>query len=68
MKRRLDGFVQIGLGIALLLVLILSPFSSTSPDGLDKVGIEKGFAEKGGEWTFWKHAPLHDYAIPWNRP
>jgi len=64
-KGRLDGIVLIGLGIALLLVLALSPFSSTSPDGLEKVGIEKGFAEKGGEWTLWKHAPLHDYTIPW---
>ena len=65
MKRRFDGFVWIGLGIAFLMALFLSPFASTSPDGLEKVGLEMGFAEKGGEGTLWKHAPLRDYAIPW---
>lgn len=64
MKRRLDGIVLIGLGIALLLVLILSPFSSPSPDGLEKVAETKGFAEQGESWKFWKYGPLTDYAIP----
>jgi len=64
MKRRLDGFVLIGLGITLLLVLILSPFSSTSPDGLEKVAETKRFTEQGGSSKFWKYAPLTDYAIP----
>jgi cobalt/nickel transport protein len=64
MKRRLDGVVLIGLGIALLLVLILSPFSSPSPDGLEKVAETKGFAEQGESWKFWKYAPLTDYIIP----
>ena len=65
MKRQLDGFVWIGLGIALILALFLSPFASTSPDGLEKVAETKGFAEKGETWKFWKHAPLPDYNIPW---
>ncbi len=65
MKSRLDGFILIGLGISLLLALFLSPFASTSPDGLEKVAEMKGFSEKGESWTFWKHAPLPDYAIPW---
>ena len=65
MKRQLDGFGWIGLGIALILALFLSPFASTSPDGLEKVAETKGFAEKGGSWKFWKHAPLSDYIIPW---
>jgi len=65
MKRQLDGFVWIGLGIALILALFLSPFTSTSPDGLEKVAETKGFAEKGETWKFWKHAPLPDYNIPW---
>jgi cobalt/nickel transport protein len=64
MKRRFDGFVWIGLGIALLLALFLSPFASTSPDGLEKVAETKGFAEKGEDWKFWKYAPLTDYVIP----
>jgi len=65
MKRRLDGFVWIGLGIALFLALFLSPFASTSPDGLEKVAETKGFSEKGENWKFWKHAPLSDYTLPW---
>ena len=65
MKRQLDGFVWIGLGIILILALFLSPFASTSPDGLEKVAETKGFAEKGETWKFWKHAPLPDYNIPW---
>jgi len=65
MKRRLDSFIYIGLGIALLLTLLLSPFASPHPDGLEKVAEMKGFSEKGENWKFWKHAPLPDYSIPW---
>ena len=65
MKRRLDGLIWIGLGISLMVALFLSPLASTSPDGLEKVAETKGFAEKGGSWKFWKHAPLSDYTIPW---
>lgn len=65
MKGRFNGFLWIGLGISLLLALFLSPFASTSPDGLEKVAAMKGFSEKGGGWRLWKYAPLSDYAIPW---
>mgnify|MGYP000252833323 CR=1 FL=1 len=65
MKKRLDGFVWIGMGIAFFLVLFLSPFVSTSPDGLEKVAETKGFSGKGEGWKFWKHAPLSDYTLPW---
>lgn len=65
MKRRLHGFILIGLGLSLLMALFLSPFASSSPDGLEKVARMKGFAGKGEGSTFWKYAPLPDYAIPW---
>lgn len=65
MKRRFDGFVWIGLGMALLVALFLSPFASPSPDGLEKVAETKGFSEKGTEWTFWKYAPFSDYTVRW---
>ncbi len=65
MKRQLDGFIYIGLGISLLLALFLSPFASPHPDGLEKVAEKKGFLEKGESWKIWKFAPLPDYAIPW---
>jgi cobalt/nickel transport protein len=65
MKRRLDGFIWVGLGISLLLALFLSPFASPSPDGLEKVAETKGFAEKGESPSLWKHAPFSDYTLPW---
>ena len=65
MKRRIDGFIWVGLGVCLLMALFLSPFASSSPDGLEKVAETKGFASKGEGWKFWKHAPLPDYEIPW---
>jgi cobalt/nickel transport protein len=65
MKRRIDGFILVGLGICLLLALFLSPFASSSPDGLEKVAETKRFASKGEKWKFWKHAPLPDYEISW---
>jgi len=65
MKRRLDGFIWVGLGVSLLLALLLSPFASSSPGGLERVAETKGFAEKGEEWKLWKHAPFSEYTIPW---
>jgi cobalt/nickel transport protein len=65
MKRRLDGLIWIGLGVSLLLALFLSPFASSSPDGLEKVAETKGFLEKAEGWKFWKYAPFSDYAISW---
>lgn len=63
MKARHRGFVWIGLGISLLLALFLSPFASSSPDGLERVAGTKGFAEKGGG-RLWEHAPFKDYRLP----
>jgi cobalt/nickel transport protein len=65
MKRRLDGLIWIGLGVSLLLALFLSPFASSSPDGLEKVAETKGFLEKAEGWKLWKYAPFSEYAIPW---
>jgi cobalt/nickel transport protein len=65
MRRRLDGFIWIGLGVSLLLALFLSPFASSSPDGLEKVAETKGFSERGEGWKGWKYAPFSKYAIPW---
>jgi cobalt/nickel transport protein len=65
MKKRVHGWIWIGLGVSLLLAIFLSPFASSSPDGLERVAEMKGFKEKGEAWKFWKHAPLPDYALPW---
>ncbi len=67
MKTKFNGFVWIGLGVALLVALFLSPFASSSPDGLEKVAQKKGFSEMAERWKFWKHAPLSGYTLPWIR-
>ncbi len=64
MKKRLKGYVFVGLGVSLLLALFLSPFASSRPDGLEKVAAIHGFSEKGEGGSLWKHAPLRDYLFP----
>ncbi len=64
MKKSLEGFIWVGLGLSLLMVLFLSPHGSTSPDGLEKVAEIKGFKDRGEGWTLWNYAPFKDYALP----
>ena len=52
-----------GLLFSLLLALILSPFASRLPDGLERVAEDKGFAEKG-EVEPVIPSPLPDYSWP----
>ena len=64
-RKQLNGYIYIGLGISLLTALLLSPFASPHPDGLKKVADLKGFSGKAEGGTFWKYAPLHDYTFLW---
>ena len=59
-------FIMAGLGVSLLLAVFLSPFASSSPDGLERVAEDKGFLEKAEEpsVTTWNHSPMPDYAFP----
>ncbi len=67
MKRPFDSLIWIGLGLSLLMALFLSPYGSSSPDGLEKVAETKGFQDRGEGWTLWKHAPFKNYTLPWIR-
>lgn len=40
------AFVILGLSIALLVAVFLSPFASSNPDGLDRVSQDYGFDDK----------------------
>lgn len=40
---RMVAFVMSGLGAALLIAVLLSPFASSDPDGLDRVSQDYGF-------------------------
>ena len=55
--------VIFGLLIAVLLAVLISPFASSHPDGLEKVAGDKGFIEKG-EAAPALSSPVPDYAWP----
>ncbi|NPV59413.1 MAG: hypothetical protein HPY75_07095 [Actinobacteria bacterium] len=58
-------FTLAGLALAVALALIISPWASSSPDGLEKVAEDKGFLEKAEETEpAWESAPIPDYAMP----
>lgn len=55
--------ILFGLMVAMVLALILSPFASPWPDGLEKIAGDKGFLEKG-EIEPVLASPIPDYAWP----
>jgi cobalt/nickel transport system permease protein len=54
------GWVAAGLIVALVVVL-LAPFASANPDGLERVAIDMGFIERGADAPY---QILPDYTIP----
>ena len=60
------AWVLAGAGLALAVVLAIfgSPFASSSPDGLEKVAEEKGFAETAAEdKVVWTKSLFPDYKV-----
>ncbi len=55
-------FIGAGLMLALALALFVSPFASSSPDGLNKVAIEKGFDDTAEDHAL-DGSPLAGYAV-----
>ena len=55
--------ILFGLFAALLLAILISPFASSFPDGLERVAEDKGFLEKG-EIEPAMVSPVPDYACP----
>jgi cobalt/nickel transport protein len=51
-------FTISGLGIALLIAVLLSPFASQHPDGLDRVSQDQGFDQKATEQPIAKQLPF----------
>jgi cobalt/nickel transport system permease protein len=54
------GWIVAG-GLASLLVIILAPFASTNPDGLERVAIDLGFMEAARDAPY---EILPDYTVP----
>lgn len=61
-SRTLGPFVAAGLVVGLVLAVLVSPFASSSPDGLEKVAEDQGFAESAGEHGL-AGSPLADYGV-----
>lgn len=55
--------IIIGLLLALFVAVALSPFASSSPDGLEKVAEDKGFLYKAEGKELIK-SPIPDYELP----
>lgn len=62
-RSRVMPFVAGGIVVALALAVFVSPFASASPDGLEHVAEEKGFAQAATE-PAWDFSPLGDYSFP----
>ena len=57
-------FVIVAVAVAVGLAMAVSPFASTSPDGLNKVAEDKGFIDKGELHQVQESAPIEGYAFP----
>jgi cobalt/nickel transport protein len=55
-----------GISLALVVAVLLSPWASTLPDGLERVAQNLGFVKKADPSgvTLWRKAPFADYKIP----
>jgi hypothetical protein len=51
----------VGLGVAVLVVVVLAPLASADPDGLEAVAASLGFLERGQEQPY---SIIPDYAVP----
>jgi PDGLE domain len=62
MRANVKLFVVAGLLVGLALALLVSPFASSSPDGLEKVAAEEGFDGTSREHDT-ADSPLADYGV-----
>ena len=64
MDKKIWGFILLALFVSVLLAVFISPFASSSPDGLEKVADDKGFLTQAEEHEpAWKYSPIPDYAV-----
>ncbi|MGH3038730.1 MAG: PDGLE domain-containing protein [Gaiellaceae bacterium] len=57
-------FFILALAVAVGLAVGVSPYASSSPDGLEKVAEDKGFLEDGTLHALQESSPIPDYAVP----
>lgn len=64
MSRKPTRYLLAGLTVALLLAAFVSPYASSSPDGLEKVAANNGFIGKEQAKPAWQHTFFPDYGVP----
>jgi PDGLE domain len=57
-------FTILALAVAVGLATAVSPYASSSPDGLEKVAADKAFLEEGRLAAIQQDSPVPDYAFP----
>lgn len=62
MSTNIKLFIAAGLLVALGLAMLVSPFASGSPDGLERVAGDEGFGEAARDHNL-ADSPLADYGI-----
>lgn len=64
MRRSMKLFVVLGLALSIGLATAVSPYASSSPDGLERVATDQGFVEHGTLHAVQDDSPIPDYAFP----
>ena len=57
-------FTILALAVAIGLATAVSPYASSSPDGLEKVAGDKAFLDQGRLHSVQERSPVPDYAVP----
>lgn len=57
-------FTILALAVAVGLATAVSPYASSSPDGLERVATDHGFVDDGKLHAIQDGAPIPDYAFP----
>jgi hypothetical protein len=57
-------FTILALALAVGLATAVSPFASSSPDGLERVAEDKAFLDQGRLASVQEDSPVPDYAFP----
>jgi len=64
MRVSTKAFVAVGVALAVGLAVFVSPYASSTPDGLEKVAGDKNFLDSGETRSIQEDSPIPDYAFP----
>ena len=63
-RARFWAFIAGAVAVAIALAVFISPFASSSPDGLERVAADRGFEAAATEQPVWRFSPFGDYQMP----